>query len=123
MREIRCFIFSVIYSFSPECNGYFVYFLFFFFHFLLYASFGTIFFSFSFVNVSEFDLNGREATTRKAVKARDSNVTANIGAKELDGEIFARMLIERVEKSEGGGRRRESIGRTIYSLNRNAPAE
>lgn len=30
---------------------------------------------------------------------RDSNVTANIGPKELDGEIFARMLIERVGKS------------------------
>lgn len=123
MREIRCFIFSVIYSFSPECNGYFVYFLSFFFSLPSLRFVRHDFFSFSFVNVSEFDLNGREATTRKAVKARDSNVTANIGAKELDGEIFARMLIERVEKSEGGGRRRESIGRTIYSLNRNAPAE
>lgn len=100
MREIRCFIFSVIYSFSPECNGYFVYFLFFFFSLPSLRFVRHDFFSFSFVNVSEFDLNGREATTRKAVKARDSNVTANIGAKELDGEIFARMLIERVEKSE-----------------------
>lgn len=50
-----------------------------------------------------------------------SNVTASVGAKELDGEIFARMLIERVEKPRRGGG--ESIGRAIYSLNRNAPAE